>query len=245
MFYFDKIDGKRVLRSDLIKKADVFFTTKDICICDKSGLKNEQIEKNKKILADYFGLKTENLISPVQTHSKNVSVIKDDISEYQNTDALILTDKNKAVFLNFADCTPLVFYDEKQNIGAVSHAGWKGTAQKIGVLTVEKMVKDFGSNISDISVLIGPAISICCYSVGEEVFEQLKSTVDNFDNLYKKESGQLYVDLKNINRKQLAEIGITKFDICPYCTCCDNEYFYSYRKENATTKRHSAVLKLN
>ncbi len=244
MFYFDNIKGKKILRSDLIKNADIFFTTKDICICDKSDFDNPEITKNKDILCDYLKIKHQNLILPVQTHSKNIELVDDDKYNYPDTDGLILTDKNKAIFLNFADCTPLVFYDERQNIGAISHAGWKGTAQKIGVLTVEKMVKDFGSRISDISVLIGPAISLCCYNVGDEVFEQLRATVNNFEGLYKKDNGKIFVDLKNINKKQLAEIGIIKFDICPYCTCCDNEYFYSYRKENATTKRHSAVLKL-
>ena len=36
-----------------------------------------------------------------------------------------------AIFLNFADCTPVILYDKKQNIGAIAHAGWRGTAQKL------------------------------------------------------------------------------------------------------------------
>ena len=46
--------------------------------------------------------------------------------------------------------------------------------------------------------------------------------------------------------QQLIESGVksTNIDICPYCTVCDNNLFFSYRKENATTNRHSAVIKL-
>ena len=73
---------------------------------------------------------------------------------------------------------------------------------------------------------------------------EIKKTVKDFEDLYKVIDGKIYVDLKNINKKQLVELGITKVDICPYCTCCNNEYFYSYRKENRTNLRHSAVLKL-
>ncbi len=49
MFYFGEInnkilkqvqdDSKTILKSDLIKGAEAFFTTRDICICDK-GVNN-------------------------------------------------------------------------------------------------------------------------------------------------------------------------------------------------------------
>ena len=82
------------------------------------------------------------------------------------------------------------------------------------------------------------------YNVGEEVLEKLSKTVNNFDGLSEIREGNIFVDLKNINKRQLEEIGITKIDVCPYCTVHNNDVFYSYRNENATTLRHSAVLKL-
>lgn len=251
MFYFDEIDGRKILRSDLIKNAQAFFTTREICICNKTAptpapslIRKGEILENKELIADYLKIEQKNLISPIQTHSVNVRTLVENQFEYYDTDGLILTNKTNAIFLNFADCTPLIFYDVKQNIGAVSHAGWRGTAGMIAKITAQKLIKECHSNPDDICVLIGPAIGQCCYNVGEEVFEKLKSTVEDFEGLYRKDSDSVYVDLKNINRKQLTEIGIKKIDICPYCTCCYNKYFYSYRKENGTTYRHSAVLKL-
>ena len=214
MFYFEKFNGRRILRSDLLQGVNAFFTTRE-------GL-------------DFEGL-ASSVISPNQTHSSNVEIVDERI-EYPNTDGLILTNKNDAVFLRFADCTPLIFYDTKKKIGAVSHAGWRGTAAKIGPKTVEKME----SNPSDIIALIGPAISICCYEVGEDVKEKLLDTVESPDGLY----NGMHVDLKLINARQLEEIGVNKIDICPYCTSCNNDLFYSYRKENGTKNRHLAVLKL-
>ena len=155
-----------------------------------------------------------------------------------------MTEKDLGIFLNFADCTPVILYDKKQNIGAIAHAGWRGTAQKIAPLTVEKMGTNFNSKPKDIIAIIGPAIGFCCYSVGEEVYEKLKATVKNFDELSEIREGNIFVDLKNINKRQLEEIGIQEIDVCPYCTVCDNDKFFSYRNENATTSRHSAVLKL-
>lgn len=268
MFYFEEINGKKILKSDLIKNAQGFFTTRDICICDKSekhchseldseSVYNNQIDRcrnkfgmteinnNKKMIAQYLKISEEDLIFPVQTHSVNIEVAQIGKFDYPNTDALILTNKEQAVFLNFADCTPVIFYDEKQNIGAVAHAGWRGTAQKIAFLTAQRLINDFNSDKKDLKVLIGPAICFDCYSVGEEVYDQLKQTVNDFQGLYKIKNDKIFVDLKNINKKQLTELGVENIDICPYCTCCNNEFFYSYRKENGTTLRHSAILKLS
>ena len=249
MFYFDELDGKRILKSDLIKKAEAFFTTRDICICCKNdsleAIEKTNIENNKKIICDYLNIEKKNLLSPIQTHTSNIEIAKEDIISYLDTDALILTDKNLGIFLNFADCTPVILYDEKQNIGAIAHAGWRGTAENISSKTVQKMITDFNSKAENIVALIGPAIGFCCYSVGEEVYQKLSKTVSHFEGLYEIREGNIFIDLKNINKRQLEEIGVQKIDVCPYCTVHNNDLFFSYRNENATPYRHSAVLKLN
>ena len=243
MFYFDKINGKKVLKSDLIE-AEHFFTTREACIKTKEPEMFEKVAKNKADICKYLNIPETNLITPSQTHTSHVELAKAGKTTYPNTDGLILTDKNIAIFLNFADCTPLIFYDGVKNIGAVSHAGWRGTAGNIATRTLKLMTEDFGCKASDISAVIGPAISMCCYNVGEEVLEKLQQTVFDFSGLSEEREGQIFVDLKKINARQIEEFGVKNIDICPYCTVCNNENFFSYRKENATTNRHSAVLKL-
>lgn len=246
MFYFDKIDNKKILKSDLITNANAFFTTKDICICDKSGCYNNIVDYNKKLVSEYLNINKDLLITPEQTHSANIKVVKSNNScNYLDTDSLIVTDSNIAIYLNFADCTPLIFYDKKQNIGAVTHAGWRGTAQNISKKTALYLIEKFDSNPEYLQVLIGPAICNNCYCVEKDVFQKVISTVKNYSNSFNFSNNKYYIDLKMINKEQLLELGITNIDICDYCTCCDNKYFYSYRKENATLYRHSAVLKLN
>ena len=215
MFYFEDFHGTKILKSDLLEEITAFFSTRE--------------------LPDLTKLGTGRILFPNQTHSDNVEFV-DKRNEYPNTDGLILTNSNDAVYLRFADCTPLIFYDTVQNIAAVTHAGWRGTAQKIGVKTIEKMQ----SYPKDIIALIGPAISMCCYEVSEEVRDTLLATVNETEGLFINRN----VDLKRINAQQLKEIGVRQIDICPYCTSCDNDLFYSYRKENGTDKRHIAVAKL-
>ena len=222
MFYFDDLLGNKVLRSDFIENA--FFT-----------LRNPLPEIWQNEIFTKF--KADRVITPNQTHSDNVQ-IADERQEYPETDGLILNKAKTLMYLRFADCTPLVFHDKKNNIYAISHAGWRGTASMIGVRTVLKMSEEFGSKAENIAVVIGPAISKCCYEVGEEVKEKLLATVKNKNELF----NDNFVDLKKINAKQLNEIGVQNIDICPYCTSCSNDLFYSYRKENGTKNRHFAVI---
>lgn len=244
MFYFDEIKGKKVLKSDLLDGVTHFFTTRETIIKTKEPEFENLAAENKSLVCDYLKIAKENLISPKQTHTSHVEIVNIEKQDYPDTDALILNNPKQAVFLNFADCTPVILYDKKLNIGAIAHAGWRGTAGRIAVKTAEKMQTEFGSEHKNISAVIGPAISLCCYNVGDEVFEKLKKTVFDFEGLYEIRNREKFVDLKNINARQLTEAGVKNIDICPYCTCCDNDMFFSYRKENATTNRHSAVLKL-
>lgn len=228
-FYFEEINGYKVLKSDLGINAGLnhCFTTRYTPSLDGEGWGGVVFPLNKKP------------ISPQQTHSDHVEIV-DERSEYPDTDGLIITRKNTPIALRFADCTPLIFYDTKHKIGAISHAGWRGTAQKIGPKTILKMGVNFGSNPKDIIAIIGPAIGLCCYEVSDEVRSKLLDTVESTTNLTNGKN----VDLKQINARQLQEIGVTKIDICPYCTSCNNDLFYSYRKENCTQERHYAILML-
>ena len=64
------------------------------------------------------------------------------------------------------------------------------------------------------------------------------------EGLFEKRNEEFFVDLKEINKRQLLEAGVKDIDVCPYCTVCDNDLFFSYRRENGTTNRHSAILRL-
>lgn len=302
MFRLDKFWGRRVLKSSLIDDDNVvaFFTTRDLSL--KAGEREDmiqEVENNKKLICEGLGIPLENLIIPQQTHSDNVMVVKrrqegkkarsplslpscpPDLlpSNYESTDALLTNEPNTALALNFADCVPIIFYDPVKKVVAASHAGWRGTVAKIGPKTVQKMVENFSSKPEDIIALIGPAIGKCCFEVGEDVLNKLKSSLshprplregvnDSTIDLYprplrerevfqceeraieKRVRGKLldeafsnfHADLKLINKLQLLAVGVEKIECCEYCTSCQSELFFSYRKEKGNTARHSAVV---
>ena len=264
MFKLEEFMGKRVLKSSFIEDENVcaFFTTRDLPL--KSGERDdliEKVEKNKKLVCEGLDIPRENLIIPVQTHSDNIESIKSSSpltlhASPENVDALVTNQTNVALALNFADCVPIILYDPNQKVVAIAHAGWRGTAAKIASKTVEKMVEAFDVNPQNIIALIGPCIGKCCFEVKEDVAGKLLQSiplnnpaVEQVCPTYTRSSrfthhSSLNIDLKQINKLQLLASGVIKIDLCEYCTCCDSELFFSYRRENGKTARHSAVIML-
>ena len=248
MFFFDDFHGKKVLKSTLLKGCDHFFTTRDMIL--HSGTRDDLVKlasDGVDFLLGNFSLGYNNLYRVNQVHSSNVEIADNNIHLYENTDGIIITEPNMITFLNFADCVPIILYDAKINIGGVVHAGWRGTASKIVQNAVKKMTS-LGSNPINISAAIGPSIGKCCFCVNDDVFYKITDKTDkkyiNEISSYDKESEKYFVDLKSVNKILLEEAGVKKIDSAGYCTCCMNDVFFSYRKENGNTARHSAVLKL-
>ena len=244
MFKEQFVNNKKIFISDLIPELTHLFTTRESFLKTKDTNYEKQVSSNKFDICNYLEISPDNLIFAKQIHSANIEIADEETNFYPDTDAIILTNKKQAVCLNFADCTPVILFDKKNNIAAVIHAGWRGTAQSIVRKTVIKMKKECNSDEKNISAVIGPAISICCYDIGDEVYVKLKETVTDFNGLYILKDNKTYIDLKGINKKQLNDIGVNNIDISPFCTCCNNDLFFSYRKENGTSNRHNAIIKL-
>lgn len=264
MFNLENFMGKQILTSSLlndeVSNVTAFFTTRDLPL--KSGERDdlvEEVENNKKLVCEGLNIPLENLVIPIQTHSDNVEIIKLETGNseqktekrplssslfplsFEDTDALVTNERNIAIALNFADCVPIIFYDSAKKVVAIAHAGWRGTVAKIGPKTVDKMVENFSSKPEDIIALIGPCIGKCCFEVGDDVLKQIVQSVDG--QVGDAVSG-MHADLKLINKIQLLAKGLKKIDVCEYCTSCQSELFFSYRKENGNTARHSAVIML-
>ena len=241
MFYFDTFCGKKVLKSSMLEGIEHFFTTREFPLSygSREDLE-EETKQNRKKLIDT--LKIDSLKTSKQTHSDHIAIVSEQ-DFYDDTDALISSIPNSAMILNFADCVPIILYSFKDNTGALVHAGWRGTEQQILKKTVQKMEKELNVSPSDLTAVIGPAISIECFEVSEDVFQKL-ITSQVPSEMYKIENGKFYVDLKQLNKFQLLLSGVDKIDTSNYCTSCMSDIFFSYRKEKGNTARHSSVIKI-
>lgn len=233
MFYFDEVAGKKVVKSDLLKEVEHFFTTREFCLFSKT----EDMSENRKILRDYLG---EEPATNQPVHGVHIAKVQPDLKFYKEADGLLV--EKGAAYMNFGDCTPLILYCHKAVM--ISHAGWRGTAQEMAKVSVKRLVDEYGVLPKDIKVAIGPAICGKCYEVGKDVYDALALTVQNKEQGFDVREGKYFVDLKQINKQQLSECGVEQIDVCPYCTACGEKLFFSYRCENHTGYRHSAVVKM-
>jgi hypothetical protein len=195
-----------------------------------------EIQKEK---SDY-----RNIILPKQSHTNNIAIVDnlwDAKKDFLDTDGIIITVPNVPVMLCFADCVPVILYSKKDNIMAILHAGWKGTASGITSKACKILIEKLGISPKDITVAIGASISKCCFEVSQDVKEALQYSLDGD---YEGICAGNRVDLKKINAYQAIENGIMDIDVMEYCTCCSNDLFYSYRKDNQTLMRHGVVAQL-
>jgi hypothetical protein len=125
-------------------------------------------------------------------------------------------------------------------VGAV-HAGRKGTVLNIAGKAVDAMLKNFGSNASDIRAAIGPSIGPCCYSVGEDVFGEFKGAFGSGAGEYFRFGDETTLDLARVNADQLVSSGLLSENIetAGLCTSCETKRFFSYRREVAGGGPHA------
>lgn len=248
MFYFDDFFGKKVLKSSSLDDLEHFFTTRDFILTPGERVELvEEANQNRNYLCEKLNIERKNLVTVKQTHSDNIEIFNSEINFYDNCDSLITCIEDSALILNFADCVPIILFDDKNNVASVIHAGWRGTQSEIVKKTVIKMTENFDSKPEFIRAAIGPCIGQCCFSTDKDVFEKLvQPDKVNDTNLYSydKDNDKYCIDLKQLNKIQLLDTGVEKIDICDYCTSCMSDIFFSYRKESGKTARHSAIVKL-
>ncbi|SHO80649.1 COG1496: Uncharacterized conserved protein [hydrothermal vent metagenome] len=232
-----------------IKKFDnnvyYYISTKDINAPYENSLALHTNQEAIKIIQNRENLNLPSglkFIVANQTHSDNVIIIKnnqsqgwnDEISAIKDCDSLITNLPNIALTILTADCVPILIYDRDKKVISAVHSGWRGTKKRILKKTISKMIMNFNSNIEDIEVFIAPSIRGCCYEVNWEVAKEF--------NKYIKIEDKYMLDLAKINHSELIEMGIKNIKISPYCTSCDNDKFFSYRKEKGCNGRFMSII---
>lgn len=217
---------------------------------DKSDVLN-----NFNIFAKAIGTDVSKMVLSHQVHSANIRVVgKKDLgkgilkeSDIKEVDGLITSEKGVALVTFYADCTPLLILDTKNRVIASVHSGWRGTLSKIAQKAVIKMQNEFGSLPKDLICVTGPSIKKCHFEVGEEVFNEFKAEFKKsceINTIFK--NNKYYIDTDALNYESLVDVGVLKdnISICPICTYCNNDIFFSHRADGGKTGRMCAVIEL-
>ena len=139
---------------------------------------------------------------------------------------------NRSVWVCTADCVPVLIGDRKLGSVAAVHAGWRGTAAGIVTKAIATLC-DQGSELKDLRVALGPAISGSVYQVSQDVAQQVTATINQSVGLQPDEHPErVKLDLRQVQLQQLQELGMSveNVAIAPYCTLQHEEIFFSYRR---------------
>jgi YfiH family protein len=186
-----------------------------------------------------------NLVHMRQVHETKIEVVTQPLDDPPICDGLATDREGLGLVVRTADCVPLLMWDEKQNVVAAVHAGWRGTLAEVVPRAVNSLEERFGSRPDTIHVAMGPSIGPCCYEVGDEVVGAFAERFTGWENWFVSRSGQRkHLDLIEANRRQLTDSGVRSEQVyaARLCTCCNNELFYSYRKEGKGVGRLMGIV---
>jgi len=223
-----------------------------------SPMKDDPLENvlvNLDRVCSAVGIDYRKLVLTDQIHSDRIiAVTEEDIgkgivkpSDIKWTDGLMTNIPGVPLITFYADCVPLFFLDARKKAVALSHSGWKGTVQRIGPKTVKKMMEGYGTDPSDSLVGIGPSIGPECFEVGMDVAQVFMENFENWKSFMEPYKENKYrIDLWRVNKLMLMETGIpeSNITISGYCTKCNEDLFFSYRRDKGNTGSLSAILEL-
>jgi YfiH family protein len=183
-----------------------------------------------------------------QVHSADVVIANSPHNfsppEYK-ADAIITDKPDVTLFMRFADCTPILFFDPVNNAVGIAHAGWMGTVKQVASATVDAMVAAYGTRPSNLIAGIGPSIGADHYQIGPDVTARVSEAFHEDANslLVRREDG-VYFDLWEANKLSLAKAGVKQIEISGICTACHPEDWYSHRAQKGKTGRFGAIIGL-
>ena len=189
------------------------------------------VKKNLQIVKKKINKNAKNIFLLNQVHSNKFIYIDKDyrLKSRPRADAIITNQKNLPIGILTADCVPILLYDNKKNLISAIHAGWKGAHKGIIDKVIKFMIKK-GSNVKNLTAVIGPAISVKNYEVKEDFKKKiLKKNKNNiiFFKLYK---SKLYFDLTKYVKSLLLKNRIKNIELIKIDTFDINNKFFSARR---------------
>ena len=214
------------------------------------------VRENFRRFCAAIGTDCSSLIKNHQVHSAIVRpVTREDIQSDPaapgtvDADGLVTDQPGLCLTVFSADCIPVLLYDPVRRCVGAAHAGWRGTAAGIAARTAEAMTAHYGSDPADLLAAIGPGISLCCFETHSDVPDGLRSGLgaDAEPFIHPLPGGEKYrVDLKGANAMWLKRAGLRPDHIalCPACSACGLDQFWSHRIQGNARGSMAAMIQL-
>lgn len=192
------------------------------------------------------------MILPVQTHSLNVGVVRNESDSFPDTDALVTQLAGVRIGVRTADCVPIVMRAADAGAVAVVHAGWKGSLGGIVDRTLDVLV-GMGADPAAVKVEFGVSICSRCYEVDRDLADRFSQA--GFAECVSFPSGadaKPHLDLQEVNVVRLLRRGVSEENIVrnSECTrhstdCCGAYRYFSWRRSPGIADRNITSASLD
>jgi YfiH family protein len=215
-----------------------------------------RVQENYRRFCDALGVDVQRIVLSRQVHETNVRLVTQTDAgkglwrerDYDSVDAMICQTPGLSLVVFSADCGILLLYDPVHRAVGACHAGWRGAAAGIAAKTVCAMRDAFGTNPSDLRSAIGAGIGSCCFETDSDVPQAMEQAlgVQAAAPYLEKWGEKWHVDLKGINSFWLQRAGVpaAHIDVCPDCTACRPELYWSHRKMGQQRGVQAALISL-
>jgi YfiH family protein len=197
-----------------------------------------RVVQNRRRQADAVGVDPDTATMAWQVHGADVARadgrgIARPGTPLERCDGLWTDEPGRGLMVLTADCLPVVLARANGTPGlAVLHVGWRGLLAGI----VAAGAQALGGGL--LTAAIGPGIGPCCYEVGDEVAvpfrERFGADVLAGRNL----------DLAEATERTLRAAGAESVERIRLCTSCEEELFFSHRRDRGVTGRQGVLAAL-
>lgn len=182
-------------------------------------------------------ISAERLLTLYQVHGSScVAVTHDNFAPWSRpkADAMITDVPNVALGVLTADCTPVLFHgkNEKGEVVAAAHAGWKGAVGGVLKSVIERF-ETYNIRPRDVSAAIGPCIGPNSYEVSEifaaPFVAQDANNIQFFVDAPR--VGHLMFNMPAYVKARLHALGVHDVTDQNLDTYSNEDLFFSYRRK--------------
>jgi YfiH family protein len=205
----------------------------------KTGESFELVQTNRSLLYKFLNISESQIAYQDQVHSSNLyHVNKPGI--YAKTDALICSVRGIFLAIQTADCFPVFLYAKKEELISIIHIGWRGAVMNIIDRTLKSLETDYEVDLSNIIVAVGPGLGMECFEVKRDVYEQFPKKYLGIHP----DKEKRYLNLREFIIDNLKDYGIqnSHIHINTACTKCNDQIFYSYRRDGRKSGRMMGII---
>jgi len=194
--------------------------------------KKNKVEKNLNIAKNKISRNSKKIYLLHQIHSNKFVFIQKNFrlnKKRIKADAIITDQKKLPIGVLTADCVPILLYENKRNMIAAIHAGWRGSFKGIIDKVIKFMLRQ-GCKKNHITAAIGPCIKQDSYNIRENFLKKFIKKDKKNKIFFKKKKNKIFFNLTGFVKSRLKLNKITNIDTINLDTFVKKNNFFSARR---------------